>query len=150
VQFVYGFLCLIDKKIPGTAAGHFNRSPQILFFTHVVQCESIDLVLWGEPGTIGSIVGHKFTTADRAHWVIANVPPNILGILVGLILSDGGLSLRKGYVKARLFFDQSSGINNSSYFWYVYFLLGPIAPRRPYFPSRFFRFPKTFYFVWFR
>jgi hypothetical protein len=55
---------------------------------NVVYCESIELVQWGEFGTISSHVGIKFTVAERAYWVISSVPPYIKGAIIGLILSD--------------------------------------------------------------
>jgi len=49
-----------------------------LFFLNIVHCEGIELVLWGVPDTIGSIVGHRFTAAERGYWVMANVLPWVL------------------------------------------------------------------------
>ena len=73
-----------------------------LCFIDIVYCEGTELVLWSEPGTIGSMVNHKWTAIERAHWVIANVPPYLLGIVVGLILSDCHLRIPKRGVNAFL------------------------------------------------
>src|SRR6184192_2680151 len=70
---------------------------------------TVALVKWGESDTLGSIVGHKWTSAERAHWVMENVPPYLLGVVVGLILSDCCLRIVKGRVNARLEFNQSLG-----------------------------------------
>jgi len=77
-----------------------------------------------EYGTISSHVGIKFTVAERAYWVISNVPPYIQGIVVGLILSDACLRISKGSVNAFLKFNQST--KHFEYFWFVYRLLSPI------------------------
>jgi hypothetical protein len=91
---------------------------------NVVYCESIELVQWGEFGTISSHVGIKFTVAERAYWVILNVPPYIKGTIIGLILSDAYLPLLKRGVNTRLEFKQSTA--NSGYFWFVFNILSPI------------------------
>jgi len=96
---------------------------------NVVYCESIELVQWGEFGTISSHVGIKFTVAERAYWVISSVPPYIKGAIIGLILSDAYLRLFKSCVNARLEFKQSTA--NSGYFWYVFCLLSPIISAIP-------------------
>ena len=93
----------------------FLMFPIIIGTFNVVYCESIELVQWGEFGTISSHVGIKFTVAERAYWVISNVPPYIKGTIIGLILSDAYLRLFKKGVNARLEFKQSTA--NSGYFW---------------------------------
>ena len=96
---------------------------------NIVHCEGIELVRWGEYRTISSHVGIKFTVAERAYWVILNVPPYIQGIVVGLILSDACLRITKGSVNAHLKFNQST--KHFEYFWFVYRLLSPIIQAIP-------------------
>lgn len=77
----------------------------------------MELVVWGTPDSLGSTYGIRWTAAIRGYWDITNVPPYYLGIIVGLVLSDGSLELVKGGVNARLRFKQS--IIHLPYFWSI-------------------------------
>jgi hypothetical protein len=57
-------------------------------FPVTVHCEGIELVSWGQPETIGAHYRTTFTGAERAYWIIENVPPYLKGIIVGLILGS--------------------------------------------------------------
>lgn len=59
-----------------------------------------------------------------------NVPPYLLGVVVGIVLSDGHLQLFKGRVNARLQFVQSIG--HLGFFTYAFWLLAPICMSLPY------------------
>src|SRR5436305_7228948 len=96
--------------------------PGFVFFMPTVYCEGA-LVIWGEPGTLGTSFDLRWTAAERAAWVIASVPPYLLGVIVGLILSDGGLQYRGGH--ARLQFQQS--MSHFPYFMFVWNFLAPLC-----------------------
>jgi hypothetical protein len=93
-----------------------------------VYCEGVstgmELVIWGDPGTLGTSFGQLWSAAERAAWVIDRVPPYLLGVIVGLILSDGYLQYRRG-VNARLQFEQS--ISHFPYFFHVFWLCAPLC-----------------------
>jgi len=68
-------------------------------FMPTVYCEgaeSMALVIWGEPGTLGTSFNIRWTTAERAAWVIDRVPPYLLAVIVGLIFSDCHLWIVRG------------------------------------------------------
>jgi hypothetical protein len=50
---------------------------KILVGFPVIHCEGIELVVYGSPETLSSHLGTKFTAAERALWVISNVPGSI-------------------------------------------------------------------------
>jgi len=83
------------------------------------------LVVWGEPGTLGTSFGIRWTAAERAAWVIASVPPYLLSVIVGLILSDGNLQLKPRGVNAYLRFQQS--MSHFAYFNCVFWLSAPLC-----------------------
>jgi len=58
--------------------------------------ESMALVVWGEPGTLGTSFGIRWSAAERAAWVIDRVPPYLLAVIVGLIFSDCHLWIVRG------------------------------------------------------
>jgi hypothetical protein len=81
----------------------------LLCCSTVTFCEGLDLVVWGELDTLGSTVGTQWTTAQRAFYVLSNLPPHIRGILIGLLLSDAWLSFSNRAAKnAILGFEQST------------------------------------------
>jgi len=88
--------------------------------------ESMALVVWGEPGTLGTSFDQLWSAAERAIWVIDRVPPYLLGVIVGLILSDGNLSFSNHRnLNARLLFKQS--MSHFPYFWFVFWLCAPLC-----------------------
>src|SRR3954451_21056700 len=113
-------LCLVIQIITGvTLAMHYTPTIiQLLFIMlPTVYCEGVstgmELVIWGEPGTLGTSFNILWSAAERALWVIDRVPPYLLSVIVGLILSDGYLQY-PGH-NARLQFVQSM-----SHFPYFY------------------------------
>src|SRR3954454_7402787 len=98
--------------------------PGFVFFMPTVYCEGA-LVIWGEPGTLGTSFNVLWIAAERALWVIKCVPPYLLGIIVGLILSDCGLQLLRGRVNACLRFKQS--MSHFPYFMFVWNFLAPLC-----------------------
>lgn len=97
-------------------------------FPVTVHCEGIELVSWGQPETIGAHYRTTFTGAERAYWIIENVPPYLKGIIVGLILGDCCVNYHYSRSKnARLLFGQS--LNNSS----ASFKIGAIISAMPNF-----------------
>jgi hypothetical protein len=56
----------------------------------------LGLVVWGQPGTLGTTFDLRWSAAERALWVIDRVPSYLLGVIVGLQLSDGYLQYRGG------------------------------------------------------
>src|SRR3954447_23729179 len=93
--------------------------PGFVFLMPTVYCEGVEsmaLVVWGEPGTLGTSFNLRWSAAERAAWVIDRVPPYLLGVIVGLILSDGYLQYRG--VNARLQFKQS--MSHFAYFYSVF------------------------------
>jgi len=96
---------------------------------NVVSCEGIELVNWGQQGTLGPHFGTRFTAIERAYWVTSNVPSYLKGAIIGLLISDAYIRIVKGGVNAYLQFCQS--VKNSKYFWFVFSLLGPIIQALP-------------------
>src|SRR3954451_12410633 len=94
-----------------------------------VYCEGVstgmELVIWGDPGTLGTSFGILWSAAERALWVIDRVPPYLLSVIVGLILSDGYLQLQYGGRNARLLFGQS--MSHFPYFYKVFWLCAPLC-----------------------
>lgn len=91
---------------------------------------STSMIIYGT--FLGSTVGERWTAAPlrRAYWFLENVPSYILGIFVGLLLSDGSLQLRKGRRNALFIFTQS--LSHFPYFWFVFTLLSHFCPSLPY------------------
>src|SRR3954452_13222143 len=84
------------------------------------------LVVWGEPGTLGTSFDQVWKAAERAAWVIDRVPPYLLGVIVGLILSDGNLHFTNcRAANARLQFQQS--MIHFAYFYSVFWLCAPLC-----------------------
>lgn len=83
---------------------------------------STALVVWGSLKTFGSTAGGRWTSIPGGFFLDYNsVPSNIIGIFVGLLLSNGNLQLRKGRVNALFYFTQS--LRNFPYLWFIYNLL---------------------------
>jgi hypothetical protein len=93
----------------------------------------IGLVPWGTIGSIGTTFNKYLGKKERASWTTSNVPSYLLGVIVGLVLSDGYLRCMKGRVNARLEFVQS--IKNLPFFSYVFWLIAPICQSLPYITS---------------
>jgi len=87
--------------------------------------KSIELVLWGTIGTLGTSFNERWTAAERALWTIGNVPTYLLSVVVGLLLSDGYLQIQRGGVNARLQFLQS--MSHFPYFMFVWNFLAPLC-----------------------
>jgi len=90
----------------------------------VVYCEGIEVVVWGTPDSVGSTVGQRWSSTERAIRTFDRLPPYLAGVVVGLCLSDGYLRVVKGCKNALLQFNQS--VKNSEYFWFVFRLLAPL------------------------
>jgi hypothetical protein len=89
-------------------------------------CTSI--VVWNNYPTIGSTLGLiKFSNYIRD---ITYIPTFHLSILVGLLLSDAGLSKQKNSKNARLGFKQS--MNHFPFFWSTFMLLSHFCSSIPY------------------
>lgn len=87
----------------------------------LVNCTA--LVIWGSQGSLSSTVGLTFSTKIRN---IIQIPPYILGVIIGLILSDAWLRLPgSAHKNARLEFEQ--GLINFPYFWFVFTILSPFC-----------------------
>jgi len=89
----------------------------------VVGCTA--LVVWGEPGTLGTSFDILWSAAERALWVIDRVPPYLLGVIVGLLLSDGSIRIVRRGVNAYLQFRQS--MSHFPYFMLVWNFLAPLC-----------------------
>jgi LAGLIDADG DNA endonuclease family/Cytochrome b/b6/petB len=126
-------LCLVIQIITGVTLAMLYTPTmiQLLFIMlPTVYCEGVstgmELVIWGEPGTLGTSFNIRWSAAERAAWVIDRVPPYLLGVIVGLILSDTCLcfsTLRN--VNARLQFEQS--MSHFPYFMFVWNFLAPLC-----------------------
>src|SRR3954452_25137466 len=86
---------------------------------------SMALVIWGEPGTFGTSFDLRWSAAERALWVIDRVAPYLLGVIVGLTLSDGCIRIVRGGINARLEFNQS--MSHFPYFMFVWNFLAPLC-----------------------
>src|SRR5690606_18612757 len=76
------------------------------------------LVIWGSPYSLGSSVGFgKFSLKIKSS---IQLPPYILGVIIGLILSDAWVQISKSK-NARLRFSQS--LVHFEYLWYVFLIL---------------------------
>lgn len=87
-----------------------------------------DLVIWGT--NLGSTAKQgRFTKQVRG---MIHLPPYQYSVIVGLLLSDGWLSLSESRTlkNARLDFRQS--INKSAYVWFVFNCLNHYCSRYPY------------------
>jgi LAGLIDADG DNA endonuclease family/Cytochrome b/b6/petB len=100
-----------------------------VFFMPTVYCEGVstgmELVIWGEPGTLGTSFNIRWSAAERAAWVIDRVPPYLLSVIVGLILSDGSIRIVRGRINALLQFGQS--MSHFAYFYCVFWLCAPLC-----------------------
>src|SRR3954447_21153867 len=102
--------------------------PGFVFLMPTVYCEGVEsmaLVVWGEPGTLGTSFGQLWKAAERAAWVIECVPSYLLDVIVGLILSDCNLQLKPKGVNAYLRFEQS--MSHFPYFMFVWNFLAPLC-----------------------
>src|ERR1700733_61287 len=73
----------------------------------------------------GTSFDQIWSAADRALWVIDRVPPYLLGVIVGLILSDGCIRITRTSVNALLQFEQS--ISHFPYFVHTFWLCAPLC-----------------------
>lgn len=92
-----------------------------------VYCECIDLVVYDQLGNLSSTVGERWSSSQRGLYTLNNIPPYYLGIIVGLVLSDGNLQFRG---KGRLRFGQS--LKHFPYFWFVFNLLSHFCQSLPH------------------
>jgi len=96
--------------------------------------KKLEVVVWGTLGSLGSSINRRWTKAERNIWSIGYVPEYILGVVVGIILSDGYIQITKNGINARLQFGQS--IIHFEYFWFVFQLLSPLCISLPYLSSQ--------------
>jgi hypothetical protein len=90
--------------------------------------ESTSIVVWNSPHTVGSTLGYsKFTSFIRD---ITYIPTFLLSVLVGLLLSDAGMSTQKKSVNARLGFKQS--MIHFPFFFSTFMLLSHFCSSLPY------------------
>lgn len=88
------------------------------------ECRS--LVLWGK--NLSSSVGYGQFTKQVTKLI--KLPPFQLGVVIGLILSDCSLTIKKpGGKNAQLGFGQSTA--HSGYLWFVFFILSPYCISYP-------------------
>src|SRR3954463_7013749 len=87
--------------------------------------KSIELVIWGAIGTLGTSFDQRWTAAERALWTMNYIHPYLLGVIVGLILSDCNLQLKPKGVNAYLHFVQS--MSHFPYFMFVWYFLAPLC-----------------------
>lgn len=86
------------------------------------------LVVWNRPYSIGSTLGlPKLTNFLRNSTFI---PSYILSVLVGLLLSDAGLSIQKNSTNARLGFKQS--MIHFDFFFATFLILAHFCSTLPY------------------
>ncbi len=87
------------------------------------------LVVWALRTNLGSAIGSgRFTKQDSEN---IKLPLYHRSVIVGLLLSDGGLSFsNKTAVNALLRFSQSFA--QYKYFWFVFFILSPFCSKYPY------------------
>lgn len=77
-----------------------------------------------------STLGESWKAAQRALYILANIPSYYLAIFVGLILSDGPILRRRmGYKNASLELEQS--FKHSDYLWFVFYLLLHFCKSKP-------------------
>jgi hypothetical protein len=73
--------------------------------------KTLALVVWGAAGTLGTSFGLRWSAAERALWTLNYVHPYLLGVIVGLIISDGSVFLdSRGTM---LIYDLSNHLNIS-------------------------------------
>ena len=93
------------------------------------------LVVWGTIGSFGTSFNQRWTKAERNVWILSYVPEYLLGVIVGLILSDASLQkTTKRAINARLIFGQST--KHIAYFSQVFWLLAPLCIAIPYISFR--------------
>ena len=87
-----------------------------------------DLVVWNKPGTLGSTLGlPKFTKFLRYSVFI---PDYLIGVFVGLFISDASLTMATSNSNPRMAFKQS--IINFPFFWSTFMLLSHYIAGMPY------------------
>jgi len=92
----------------------------------------MSIIIYGS--IIYYMIGERWTAAQRAYWILETIPSYILGVIVGLLLSDGYLQLRKGRVNARLGIGQS--LSHFEYVWFVFSLLSHFCESLPHLCSQ--------------
>lgn len=92
------------------------------------------MVLWGSHGSLGSSIGFgKFSFKLKSS---IQLPQYILGVVVGIILSDGWIQISSFKSKnARLRFTQS--LAHFEYLWCVFLILSPYCSSYPQFTIRY-------------
>src|SRR4051794_38950645 len=96
---------------------------------------SMALVVWGTIGTLGTSFNQRWSAAERSSWTMGNVPSYLRDVIVGLILSDGGLRIYPCGVNARLEFNQS--MSHFPYFYSVFGICAPLCQSMFKFGTRF-------------
>jgi hypothetical protein len=96
-----------------------------------------DLVVWGT--NLGSTVGSGRFTKQVSEMV--KLPLFYRSVIVGLILSDAGLSFYNKTAKNALL-RLTQSLDNSRYFYFVFFILSHYCSSYPYYRARY-RFGKT-------
>jgi hypothetical protein len=89
---------------------------------------SFSLVPWGVFGSMGSSFGRRWSTKERRQWTLKNVPPYLLGVIIGLILGDACIE-PKGSTNALLRIEQS--IQHFPYLLFVFKYLSPLCQSFP-------------------
>lgn len=87
------------------------------YSTYVVKPKDTDIVIWGS--NLSSTAGRVRFTKIVKNMIV--LPPYQKSVMIGILLSDGHLSSSKTHENPHLTFKQ--GIKNSSYVWFVYFIL---------------------------
>ena len=91
----------------------------------VVSGADLSLVIWGK--NLSSTVGSKFTLNQLS---MVRLAPYPYSVIIGLLLSDGGISFSsKNSKNGRLHFKQS--INKANYLWFVFNILSHYCSRGP-------------------
>lgn len=109
---------------------HISSLPKWIKFEESIfpKTKCTSLVVWNKPYTIGSTLGlPKFTDYIRD---ITYIPTYHLSVLVGLLLSDAGLSKQKKSKNARLGFKQS--MIHFPFFWITFSTLSHYCSSLPY------------------
>lgn len=107
-----------------------SKLPRWIKFTNSIfpNTNCTALVVWNDPNTIGSTLGYpKFTKYIRD---ITYIPSYHLSVLVGLLLSDAGLSKQTKSKNARLGFKQS--MVHFPFFVSTFNILSPFCSSVPY------------------
>ena len=109
----------------------------LVCYPSVIFCEAAAgecsaLISWGEPDSIGSSFGAYWTTSQRALIALSNIPPYYIGILIGLVLSDGWLLFATPQSKNALLGLRQS-INHFEFFWSMFLVLSVFCQSLPIF-----------------